>query len=256
MAYADQQMSGNRVVAIIIVALIHIALGYALITGLAYNAVQQVVERVTLTATKAFKFPERIGTLQTGAAADVTVIDLSPNDMSVALIRGDIDAFAWTGQAANAAEKQSGGKTTVMNQDGLEKYFQSHQTILTSEKVIKEKPQLLDAAVKAIFAAEEYMAKDASWPQKIAARVRTTPEEVKSATESFQFRIEFTPRFLDDVLHQLEQCCAGFLIGQGENVVSDGSRRYIHVSEFSWSNGCVIPFDSKPTGLETTWEVR
>lgn len=47
MAYADQQMSGNRVVAIIIVALIHIALGYALITGLAYNAVQQVVERVT-----------------------------------------------------------------------------------------------------------------------------------------------------------------------------------------------------------------
>ena len=47
MAYADQQMSGNRVVAIIIVALIHIALGYALITGLAYDAVQQVVERVT-----------------------------------------------------------------------------------------------------------------------------------------------------------------------------------------------------------------
>ena len=38
---------------------------------------------------------------------------------------------------------------------GLEKYFQSHQTILTSEKVIKEKPQLLDAAVKAIFAAED-----------------------------------------------------------------------------------------------------
>ena len=47
MAYADQQMSGNRVVAIIIVALIHIALGYALITGLAYDAVQKVVERVT-----------------------------------------------------------------------------------------------------------------------------------------------------------------------------------------------------------------
>ena len=47
MAYADQQMSGNKVVAIIIVAIIHIALGYALITGLAYSAVQEVVERVT-----------------------------------------------------------------------------------------------------------------------------------------------------------------------------------------------------------------
>ena len=47
MAYADQQMSGNRVVAIIIVAIIHIAIGYALITGLAYNVVKKAIERVT-----------------------------------------------------------------------------------------------------------------------------------------------------------------------------------------------------------------
>ncbi|OYW47237.1 MAG: energy transducer TonB [Sphingomonadales bacterium 32-68-7] len=47
MAYADQQMSGSRVAAIIIVALIHIALGYALVTGLAYSAVKKAIERVT-----------------------------------------------------------------------------------------------------------------------------------------------------------------------------------------------------------------
>ena len=47
MAYADQQMSGNRVVAIIIVALIHVAVGYALVTGLAYSAIKKAVERVT-----------------------------------------------------------------------------------------------------------------------------------------------------------------------------------------------------------------
>jgi len=47
MAYADQQMSGNRIIAIIIVVLIHLALGYALITGLAYSAVSNIVERVT-----------------------------------------------------------------------------------------------------------------------------------------------------------------------------------------------------------------
>jgi len=47
MAYADQEMSGNRIVAIIIVALIHVAIGYVLITGLAYSAVKKVVERVT-----------------------------------------------------------------------------------------------------------------------------------------------------------------------------------------------------------------
>ena len=47
MAYADQQMSGNKIIAIIIVALIHVAIGYALVTGLAYSAMKKVVERVT-----------------------------------------------------------------------------------------------------------------------------------------------------------------------------------------------------------------
>jgi len=42
MAYADQKMSGGRVVAIIIVALIHAALGYAFVTGLAYQYVKKV----------------------------------------------------------------------------------------------------------------------------------------------------------------------------------------------------------------------
>jgi dihydroorotase len=37
--------------------------------------VEQVIERVTLTPTKVFKFAEKIGTLEPGAAADVTVID-------------------------------------------------------------------------------------------------------------------------------------------------------------------------------------
>ncbi len=47
MAYTDQEMSGNRIVAIVIVVLIHLALGYALVSGLAYSAVKKAVERVT-----------------------------------------------------------------------------------------------------------------------------------------------------------------------------------------------------------------
>lgn len=47
MAYADQEMSGNKIIAIVIVALIHLAVGYALVTGLAYEAAKKIVERVT-----------------------------------------------------------------------------------------------------------------------------------------------------------------------------------------------------------------
>ncbi len=47
MSYADQSMSSNRVIAFVIVALIHIALGYALVTGLAYEGYKKVMQRVT-----------------------------------------------------------------------------------------------------------------------------------------------------------------------------------------------------------------
>ena len=47
MAYADQEMSGSKVTSIIIVALIHVAIGYLLISGLAISAVKKVTEVVT-----------------------------------------------------------------------------------------------------------------------------------------------------------------------------------------------------------------
>jgi periplasmic protein TonB len=47
MAYADQKMSGNKITALIIVALIHVLVGYALVTGLAYSAAKKVLQKVT-----------------------------------------------------------------------------------------------------------------------------------------------------------------------------------------------------------------
>ena len=45
MSYARRrEMSSNRTAAIVIVALIHIALGYALVTGLAYNVIKKAAE--------------------------------------------------------------------------------------------------------------------------------------------------------------------------------------------------------------------
>ena len=45
MSYANRkQMGSNRTVAIIIVALIHVVLGYALVTGLAYNVLKKAAD--------------------------------------------------------------------------------------------------------------------------------------------------------------------------------------------------------------------
>jgi protein TonB len=57
MAYADQQMSGNRITALVIVALIHVVIGYALVSGLAYEGVK-AVKKVTTVDVKEEEEPE------------------------------------------------------------------------------------------------------------------------------------------------------------------------------------------------------
>ncbi|WP_338467141.1 energy transducer TonB [Novosphingobium sp. ZN18A2] len=47
MAYADQKMSGNKMTALVIVAILHIIVVYALVTGLAYSAVKKIREVTT-----------------------------------------------------------------------------------------------------------------------------------------------------------------------------------------------------------------
>ncbi len=59
MAYADQQgMSNSRIISIIIVALLHAFLGYAFVTGLAYEAVTKVKERLNVVDVKEEEPPE------------------------------------------------------------------------------------------------------------------------------------------------------------------------------------------------------
>jgi periplasmic protein TonB len=48
MAYADQQASGNKIVSLVVVAVIHIVVIYALVTGLAYSAVKSVAEKLNV----------------------------------------------------------------------------------------------------------------------------------------------------------------------------------------------------------------
>ena len=58
MAYADQSMSSNRVIALVVVALLHVLLGYGLVTGLAFEAYKKVAQRVTTIDIEEEKKPE------------------------------------------------------------------------------------------------------------------------------------------------------------------------------------------------------
>ncbi|QND71411.1 ABC transporter substrate-binding protein [Tardiphaga robiniae] len=135
---------------------------------------------------------------------DVTVIDLAPNNMTTALARGDIDGFAWTSQTVGVAQKQSNGQVDEMTLDGIEKYFQSHQLLLTTERVLKDKPNLVDTAVKVFLQAEARIASDKNWPQIIADRIKTPAGDITEATSTFTFKLTFDDRFVDDLVSQAQ----------------------------------------------------
>lgn len=135
---------------------------------------------------------------------DVTVVDLAPNNMTTALARGDIDGFAWTSQTVGVAQKQSNGQVDEMTLDGIEKYFQSHQLLLTTERVLKEKPDLVNTAVKVFLQAEARIASDKNWPQIIADRIKTPAGDITEATSTFTFKLTFDDRFVDDLVSQAQ----------------------------------------------------
>ncbi|WP_018390409.1 ABC transporter substrate-binding protein [Ancylobacter sp. FA202] len=142
---------------------------------------------------------------------DVTVVNVAPGNLATTLTRGDIDGFAWSSQAVAVADKQTGGKVVEMTLEGIEPYFQSHQLFLTTEKVLKEKPEAVTAALKAINAAEQRINTDPNWPALIAERIKTPAEQIRQATSTFAFKLGFDQRFLDDLVNEANWAIAAGL---------------------------------------------
>ena len=136
--------------------------------------------------------------------ADVEIVDLSPNDMMSATLRGDVDGFSWTSQASAIAVEAADGQIVEMTQEGIEDFFVSHQCLLTNEAVLENKPELAEKGIKAILAASDYIAKSDSWPEVIAERVRAEPDFIAKMTSVFEFKVGLTEKFLDDLVTQGE----------------------------------------------------
>lgn len=135
---------------------------------------------------------------------DIEVINMKPADLVTSTATGELDGFAWTSRAARLAVKQSEGMTATMVQDGFEKYFQSHQLLLTNETVVEERPEVLEPAVAAMLAAEEHINGNADWPELITERTRTPADEIRASVSAYEFEVRFDQRFLDDLVAEAE----------------------------------------------------
>lgn len=151
---------------------------------------------------------------------DVELVNMAPADLVSATARGELDGFSWTSRAARLADQQSNGMTATMTQEGFEKLFQSHQLLLTNEKVVDERPELLQPAVRAMLAAEDYIQRNADWPELITERTMTPAEEIRASVSVYEFAVRFDQRFLDDLVAE-----AQWAIRTGQTPAPDGDLR-------------------------------
>ena len=133
---------------------------------------------------------------------DVTVLNLRPPEMISALAQGSIDAFAWDWWAAEDAAKVEGqGNVHVLSSAGIDKVFQSHFVLITNEQTADSKPEVLQAAVRALIGAEQVLNADAEkGAQILAARTRGSIESSRNGLSRNATRVQLAPRLLDDLV--------------------------------------------------------
>lgn len=106
MSYADQRMSGSKVVAIVIVALIHAVIGYAFVTGLAYQYVKKAAEKLnTFDVEEPPPATGRTATPTARHAPDAAAGRIAAADRQrAAPTRGDADGDHTAAGCANGAD--------------------------------------------------------------------------------------------------------------------------------------------------------
>jgi NitT/TauT family transport system substrate-binding protein len=122
-----------------------------------------------------------------------------------ALVKGDVDAFAWDWRTAQIAEQQAPGVTRVLPIDGIETIWQNHLILVTNEKTVREMPGVIERAVQALFAAEASMKADpARAVADVAARTATSKEATEVGIKLLDIEVNLSDRLVRDMVANAE----------------------------------------------------
>ena len=132
---------------------------------------------------------------------DVTLVNLRAPDAATAVIKGDIDAFAWGFDAGQKAVSDSGGKVRLLSNDSIEKAFVSHYLLVASEEVIASRPKVVEGAVRSLVEAEQfYRTQTAAAVALVAERTKSTPELTREGLDTVEIGVRLDKRLLDDLV--------------------------------------------------------
>jgi len=112
---------------------------------------------------------------------DVQIVNIASSDMVTAVVRGDVDAFAWSFRSGQIAEREAPGLVRMLSNEGIEATWINHLLLVANEDTT---PDVCKAAVAALLDAEEILIND---PRRAAAIVAgRTETSVDETLEGFK----------------------------------------------------------------------
>lgn len=136
---------------------------------------------------------------------DIQLVNVTSSDMVTAVLRGDVDAFAWSFRSGQIAEREGKGSVRMLSNAGVDKVWINHLLLVANEDTVLKTPEVCKAAVAALLDAEALLVGN---PERAAEIVATRTETTKSETlEGFklnEYKVQLDPRLIDDMVSNAE----------------------------------------------------
>ncbi|MCJ8142622.1 NrtA/SsuA/CpmA family ABC transporter substrate-binding protein [Ancylobacter sp. A5.8] len=141
--------------------------------------------------------------------ADVEVVNMAGPEMVTSVVRGDVAAFAWDWLSAVAAQRQAGDDIIILDREGIEAIWRSHLIFVANEETVTKSPELVEAAVKTLFDAEAFIARDPAEARRIvAARTATSEEDTQKGIDLIDIDVRLDSRLIDVMVAEAEWAIA------------------------------------------------
>jgi ABC-type nitrate/sulfonate/bicarbonate transport system substrate-binding protein len=127
--------------------------------------------------------------------SDVELVSQRPEDMTVALQSGSVDAIAIFDPFAYIAEKRLGDNGITFSDSAL---YSELYIIAAARKMVASRPEVISSLVKALARAGKYVEKDPEQAKTIVEKYTTLDRDVVDGIwPNFVFRPALTPQLLE-----------------------------------------------------------
>lgn len=142
-------------------------------------------------------------------AADVEIVDLKPDEMVEAIVKGDVDAiFAWEPTVSQAAERLGGNARMLPSSVGYMATF----NLAARNDFIESNPELLTGIISALAEAEQFAAGNRDESIDILAfRLTAERKEIDGLWDGYKFRLSLSQALLTTLEDQARWAIRGNL---------------------------------------------